>query len=88
MNKDALFADGTSDYVTPAQPQENEKVTLRFRTAEDDVDEVRILPETETRTMRKAYTRSGFDFYETQWQLGERPFRYSFEIVQSGDRCV
>ena len=87
MNKDALFADGTSDYVTPAQPQENEKVTLRFRTAEDDVDEVRILTETETRTMRKAYTRSGFDFYETQWQLGERPFRYSFEIVQSGDIC-
>ena len=46
MNKDALFSDGTSDYVSPAQPDWNEKITLRFRTAQNDVDEVRILLET------------------------------------------
>ena len=53
MNKDALFSDGTSDYVSPAQPDWNEKITLRFRTAQNDVDEVRILLETGKYAMRK-----------------------------------
>ena len=40
LRKDALFADGTSDYRIPAEPGENETVTLRFRTARDNVDRV------------------------------------------------
>ena len=38
MNRDALFCDGTQDYVSPAEPAENEKVFLRFRTAHNDVE--------------------------------------------------
>ena len=87
MNKDALFSDGTSGYVSPAQPAEYEKVTLRFRTARDDVDEVRVLLKTGKQTMRKAYSKDGFDYYETDYQLGEEPLRYSFEIVQGDEVC-
>ena len=43
MNRDALFCDGTQDYVRPAEPAVNEKVFLRFRTAHNDVEEVRLL---------------------------------------------
>ena len=32
MNRKALFCDGTSSYVIPAEP-ENQKIVLRFRTA-------------------------------------------------------
>ena len=39
MNKNALFCDGTSDYVIPAEPGIHEKVRLRFRTARDDAQE-------------------------------------------------
>ena len=39
MNREALFCDGTGDYVIPAEPEINEKVVLRFRTAHNDVDE-------------------------------------------------
>ena len=46
MNKDALFSDGTSGYVCPAQPAEYEIVRLRFRTAKNDVDDVRFLLKT------------------------------------------
>ncbi len=87
MNKDALFSDGTSGYVSPAQPAEYEKVTLRFRTARDDVDEVRVLLKTGKLAMRKAYSKGGFDYYETDYQLGEEPLRYSFEIVQGDEVC-
>ena len=33
LRKYALFADGTKDYREPVEPMENEKVTLKFRTA-------------------------------------------------------
>ena len=38
MNREALFCDGTGDYVCPAEPEINEKVVLRFRTAHNDVE--------------------------------------------------
>ena len=43
MNIDALFCDGTQDYVIPSEPKENEKIILTFRTAHNDVEEVNIL---------------------------------------------
>ena len=36
MNREALFCDGTQDYVIPAEPKENEKIKIRFRTAHND----------------------------------------------------
>ena len=33
MKEAALFCDGTASYVNPAEPMENDLVTLRFRTA-------------------------------------------------------
>ena len=38
MNIDALFCDGTGNYVIPPEPKKNEKIRLRFRTAKDDVE--------------------------------------------------
>ena len=43
MNIDALFCDGTGNYVIPPEPKKNEKIRLRFRTAKDDVDQVFLL---------------------------------------------
>ena len=45
MNRDALFCDGTQDYVIPAEPEAGAKVLLRFRTAHNDVEEVELLTE-------------------------------------------
>ena len=43
MNREALFCDGTQDYVIPAEPDVNEKIVLKFRTAHNDVEEVKLL---------------------------------------------
>ena len=80
MNRDALFCDGTQDYVSPAEPAENEKVFLRFRTAHNDVEEVRLLTGEYSHAMWKVRSGDEFDLYEIEWQLGTEPFRYSFEI--------
>ena len=42
MNKKALFCDGTASYVIPAEPGPNESVVLRFRTARNDSQRLRL----------------------------------------------
>ncbi len=83
MNREALFCDGTGDYVIPAEPEINEKVVLRFRTAKDDVDRVGLVTSADTYVMEKECTQGEFDYYTFETRLGEEPFRYCFE-VQSG----
>lgn len=45
MNRKALFCDGTSSYVIPAEPEKNQKIVLRFRTAKEDVSGVFLVAE-------------------------------------------
>ena len=74
MNRDALFCDGTQDYVIPAEPEVNEKITLRFRTAHNDVEEVNVLTGGRSYSMWKMDSRGEFDFYQIECQLGTEPF--------------
>ena len=54
--KEALFADGTKDYVQVT----DEKVTLRFRTGKNNVDEVRLCFGNDEVTMKKTETEGLF----------------------------
>ncbi len=87
MKEQLLFCDGTASYVNPPQPAENETITLRFRTAKDDVDRVRLMTGVGGYDMKKESTRGEFDYYTINWRLNEEPFRYCFEI-QDGDDFV
>ncbi len=87
MKREALFSDGTGNFVTPAEPNVHETVTLRFRTAKDDVDFVRVITETNGYMMRKAYTRGEFDYYERELLLGTEPLRYCFEVDDRDEVC-
>ena len=71
MNEQALFCDGTGAYVIPPQPDANEAITLRFRTAKDDVDAVRLLTRDAKYDLQKVYTKGEFDFYEVNWSDGK-----------------
>lgn len=88
MNREALFCDGTQDYVIPAEPKANEKVILRFRTAHNDVEEVYILIGDRTYSMWRTRSVGEFDFYEIECQLGTEPFRYSFEIKKENRSVI
>lgn len=87
MNQDALFSDGTSGYVDPAEPKQGEKVRIRFRTAKDDVDGVCIETKTGGYQMQKAYTWGVFDYYEAEVQLSDSLFSYWFEIRKQEEVC-
>ncbi len=38
LRYDALFSDGTADYRMPTEPEANQRVRIRFRSAKDNVD--------------------------------------------------
>lgn len=85
MNKNALFCDGTSDYVIPAEPGIHEKVRLRFRTARDDAQEVCLISGGETLQMQKMSSGEAFDYYETEVQLTDTMFVYYFRIKSESE---
>ena len=87
MRREALFSDGTGNFVVPAEPKEFETVTLRFRTGKDDVESVQVIADGESQPMKKAYTKGEFDYYELSWKLGDKPFRYYFEVKAQNDSC-
>ena len=85
MNKNALFCDGTSDYVIPAEPGIQEKVRLRFRTARDDAQEVCLISGGEALQMQKISSGEVFDYYETEVQLTDTMFVYYFRIKSESE---
>lgn len=85
MNKNALFCDGTSDYVIPAEPGIHEKVRLRFRTARDDAQEVCLILGGEALQMQKISSGEVFDYYETEVQLTDTMFVYYFRIKSESE---
>ncbi len=83
FNKRALFTDTTEEYVSPAEPAPYEQVTIRFRTARNNVDRVFLVHKGQRELMNKVESGNGFDFYACELQLENEKLTYHFEI-QSG----
>lgn len=80
LRKRALFSDGTADYRQPAEPGRNEKVTIKFRTAKDNVDVVWLCHGGEKLEMTRCETEGEFDYYAVTVQLKEEAYYYYFEV--------
>ncbi len=87
LHKSFLFSDGTADYRIPAEPKENEKVRIRFRTDINNVDLVVLHHDGESIEMRVAERDDLYDYYEATVQLGTEKYCYHFEIVTGVLRC-
>ena len=87
LRKQALFSDGTKDYRMPAEPKENEIVTIRFRTAKDNVDVVWLCTK-DTRYQMKLVERDDtFDYYAVRIPLTTERFSYYFEVASGLLNC-
>lgn len=88
LNKSALFSDESENYRTPFEPQVGDRVTIKFRTAKDNVDYVFIICGSRKLAMTKAYTSGAFDYYTyTSEPLQEEPLHYYFEVKTGNQRC-
>ena len=81
LKKNALFSDGTADYRQPVEPDAGDEVTVRFRTARDNVDIVWLCTGDKKYKMKKTETEGAFDYYEVKFTLGEEPFYYYFKVA-------
>lgn len=89
MNRAALFCDETISYRIPAEPDAGDLVTLRFRTAKDDADDVKavICGLNVKISLKKAENIGKFDYYECRLPVGEDVLCFYFEITRNGDVC-
>lgn len=82
LNQDALFCSETEDYRTPEEPETNQEVVLRFRTARNDADAViyRECGSDGEGIMKKAGHDQWFDYYEYKLMTKTEPIAYYFEV--------
>lgn len=81
FNTQALFSDETENFVSPMEPECGSEVTIRFRTARDNVDDVYLVAGGQSYRMECTETDSLFDYYSVKLQLSKEPVRYYFEVV-------
>ena len=81
FNRRALFSDTTKEYVTPAEPSKYDLVTIRFRSAVNNVDNVYLVCKNKKHHMTKVESTEDFDFYECKIQLDNEKISYYFEIT-------
>lgn len=72
LNFQALFTDGSSNYMNPLEPKTGDEVTVRFRTARENAEHVYLWVNGEKKEMRIASKTERFDFYESSFLMGTR----------------
>lgn len=80
LDRNALFSDTTSEYLTPAEPEANETISIRFRTAHNNVDEVFLVIDDHKYQMNFEYSEGVFDYYIIEYHLSDTMIHYYFEI--------
>ena len=87
MNREALFCDGTENYVIPSEPMPEETVEFLFRTAADDADGVELYLDGAFYEMEKSDTVHNFDYYRIYRKTGTEMMKYCFRI-RKGEEVV
>ncbi|MCR4655046.1 MAG: glycoside hydrolase family 13 protein [Lachnospiraceae bacterium] len=87
LNKDAVFSDSTSAYLDPCEPSPYGLVTVKLRTAKNNIDYAFIICNGERFLMDKAGTTGHFDYYKYDLQLENEIVLYYFEVVVGNVRC-
>ena len=87
LNKAALFSDETKAYRMPEEPKCHDTVTIRFRTAKDNVDAVFFICGNERKELSFEFSQGAFDYYKIDYTIGSENIKYYFEIVSGQSTC-
>lgn len=87
INRAAIFSDGTQNFVTPAQPAANSRVTVRCRAGRDDIEAVTAVVNGTAFQMRLETVSGYFATYAVEIDLQEEPVTYYFAI-HKGEETV
>ncbi len=84
FDSQALFADGTSFYREPPEPDFDEEVTIRFRAGRENLDSCFLVVNDVKYPMEKIFNDRKFDYYEYTINVGTQQLFYYFEIKSAG----
>ncbi len=87
LNFGALFADGTEYYRSPAEIKKGESVTLRFRTAVDNVDAVYLVYKGERVRMHVESSDKLFDYFAYTISEVQESIDYYYEVHAGNVVC-
>lgn len=85
--REALFSDGTSEYLNPTKMMPYESVTITLRTAENNVDHAYLNFNHRRLEMQKEETKDGFDYYTIKVNATHKECGYLFEVQKDGETC-
>ncbi|MBQ9136045.1 MAG: glycoside hydrolase family 13 protein [Lachnospiraceae bacterium] len=80
LDRRALFSDTTEEYVIPNEPSPYDEITIRFRTAVNNIDRVFLVYKGEKLLMLKESSDKVFDYYAINIQLDNEKIHYHFEV--------
>ena len=81
LNRQAFFADGTPFYRLYTSDGTGYGVRLRFRTAKDNAELVRVVTDSMKADMHKCFTEGRFDYYEVMLHYPECGTNYYFTVT-------
>ena len=88
INLMGLHSDETEFYHSPLEPKTGDLVTIRFRTAKDDVDEVVLICKDQRIILEKETNTEVFDYYMTRIVAEEEILRYYFEVRKNEEVVI
>ncbi len=86
LNVDAIYCDGTDEYVRPSEPNPGDVVTFLIRVKGENASRVVLHSFDRAYNMHFEEHVGQFDYYSVQIQMNKDAFRYYFEVVGSDRR--
>lgn len=80
MNREAIFSDGSKEFVRPWEPKPGDKVVLRVRVGHGEQAEVAMLTRRDASPMTCDLEDDVFDYYRATIRIADKPFHYIFRI--------
>ncbi len=81
LNGKAIFSDGTDFYCSPSEPTDNDEITIRFRCAKNNIDQVFLCYNDRRELMALDFSDELFDYYTMTIAPLKVKTDYFFEVI-------
>ncbi|MBR5355361.1 MAG: glycoside hydrolase family 13 protein [Lachnospiraceae bacterium] len=88
FSRRAVFSDTSENFISPAEPNPYDKVTIKLRTAKHNVDKVSLVTHDSEIRMQVVESDRYFDYYACEITMPDREFYYYFRLKVGRLVCV
>lgn len=88
FNRKALFSDTTEDYLSPVEPNPYSQITIKFRTALNNIDRVFLVNKGVRHLMLKESQDEQFDYFSCETEVESEEYVYHFEVQVGKINCI